>query len=87
MVSIADHKESLASQIKDVLRHREYCELDELTSAFPNRTWCQIFFEVDRMSRSGELLLRRREPGRYFVSLPLYSKAAKPEEPHGIAKQ
>ena len=46
------------------------CDLDELVQACPRFTWNQLFLEVDRLSRTGELRLFRKESGVYRVSLP-----------------
>ncbi|CAE6796933.1 hypothetical protein [Nitrospira defluvii] len=46
------------------------CLLEELVSACPGLTWNQIFFEVDRLSRTGQVQLMRTGAGTYAVRLP-----------------
>lgn len=47
------------------------CLLEELVSACPGLTWNQVFFEVDRLSRAGQVQLTRTGAGTYAVRLPL----------------
>lgn len=46
-----------ADQILEVVRAHPDCTLDELTQRLQELTWSDIFLEVDRLSRTGELLL------------------------------
>lgn len=46
-----------ADQILEVVRAHPDCSLDELTQRLPGLTWSDIFLEVDRLSRTGDLLL------------------------------
>jgi hypothetical protein len=81
MAYTADRSDGITRQIKAVLRRLGHCELEELISGCPNFTWNQIFSEIDRISRTGEVLLERGKLGTYLVTLPLYSSAANPEGP------
>ena len=56
--------------ILKAIRRVKQCELDELASACTPFTWNQIFLEVDRLSRTGDLHLTLSERGHYTVSLP-----------------
>ena len=56
--------------IVDVLGQKAVCELEELVHVSPSYTWNQIFFEVDRLSRTGELRLVSVRPGVYAITLP-----------------
>ena len=47
------------------------CLLEELVSACPGLTWNQIFFEVDRLSRTGQVQLAQAGVGAYAVRLPI----------------
>ena len=55
--------------ILKVIRRVKQYDLDELASACPPFTWNQIFLEVDRLSRTGDLHLTLSERGHYAVSL------------------
>lgn len=46
------------------------CLLEELVLACSDLSWNQVFVEVDRLSRRGELVLTMRGPGLYTVHLP-----------------
>ncbi len=51
--------QGVANQILEVVKAHPGCGPDELTSLLPNFSWSEIFVEVDRMSRSGQLRLTR----------------------------
>ena len=46
------------------------CLLEELVSACPGLTWNQVFFAVDRLSRTGQVQLTRTGVVTYAVRLP-----------------
>jgi len=51
------HQAFLGDQILDVVRAHPGCTLDELILSLPGVSWSDVFLEVDRMSRSGQLQL------------------------------
>ena len=51
--------QGVASQILEVVTARPGCGLDELTSLLPDHSWSEVFVEVDRLSRLGQLRLTR----------------------------
>ena len=57
-------------QVIDVLRSAKFCDLEEVTRQCANLTWNQVFLAVDRLSRSGELMLVPRGRGAYTVTFP-----------------
>jgi hypothetical protein len=59
-----------SDQIIQVVSDSPGCLLEELVSARPALTWNQIFFEVDRLSRIGQVQLTRCGAGKYFLRLP-----------------
>jgi len=65
----ASHTE-LSDKVLAVIRQKEQCDIDELTRACSRYTWNQVFFEVDRLSRAGELILVYKKGGDYAVRLP-----------------
>jgi hypothetical protein len=71
MKPISDGGKVSASRIKGILRRLGHCELDTLCAECTDFTWNQVFMEIDRMSRTGEVLLKRRGSDTYVVSLPL----------------
>lgn len=65
------HEQTAAGRIvEEVSRAPDGCLLEDLVLACSDLTWNQVFNEVDRLSRSGRLLLTRRGPGVYTVRLP-----------------
>jgi hypothetical protein len=62
--------QSVTDQILEEAARRPGCLLDELVLACPDFTWNQVFVEVDRLSRRGEVILTMRSPGVYTVHLP-----------------
>lgn len=52
-----------AEQILEVVRTHPDCTLDELTQYLSALTWSDVFLEVDRLSRSGHLLLTHSGAG------------------------
>ena len=50
---------AVANQILEVVKAHPGCGLDELTSLLPDLSWSEVFVEVDRLSRTGQLRLTR----------------------------
>lgn len=59
-----------AATILDIFSRVQKCDLDMLVRACPTLTWNQIFSEVDRLSRVGQLRLSYLGHGRYSIELP-----------------
>jgi hypothetical protein len=57
-------------QIMDVLARlgSDGCLLEDLTRQCPDLTWSQIFLELNRLSRMGEVRLRLRGACQYVVT-------------------
>lgn len=49
------------------------CDLDTLTKSFSDLSWSQVFLEVDRLSREGQVLVTFDTGGRYMIRLPDHS--------------
>ena len=62
--------QSVTDRILEEVARTPGCLVEELVLACPEYTWNQVFVEVDRLSRRGELFLGMRGPGRYIISLP-----------------
>lgn len=56
--------------ILQTIRHQPNCDLDVLVRACPQYTWNQVFLEVDRLSRTGEIELSSPGPGQYTMNTP-----------------
>lgn len=46
------------------------CDLDTLAQSLPDLSWNQVFLEIDRLSRQGEVLVTFGTGGRYVIRLP-----------------
>ncbi|MGH7147266.1 MAG: hypothetical protein ACREIJ_05105 [Nitrospiraceae bacterium] len=57
-------------QVIDMLHRVHACDLEEVTRQCANLTWNQVFLAVDRLSRSGEIMLVPRGRGAYAVTFP-----------------
>ena len=63
-----EHSE-LRYDLLRIVRKKQTCDLDELLNACTSYTWTQVFLEVDRLSRLGELCLVYKKAGEYAVTL------------------
>lgn len=61
---------TLTERILDAVQHAPDCPLDALVEQCPGFTWNQIYLEVDRMSRAGQLQLMHKGFGIYVVVPP-----------------
>jgi hypothetical protein len=50
-------EDTVAEEILEVVRANPDCTLEELTQRLDWLSWSQVFLEVDRLSRSGQLIL------------------------------
>jgi len=46
------------------------CDLDTLAESLPEFSWNQVFLEIDRLSRQGQVLVTFGSGGRYMIRLP-----------------
>ena len=46
------------------------CDLDTLTNSLSDLSWGQVFLEVDRLSRKGQVLVTLDTVGRYMIRMP-----------------
>ncbi|ODT46519.1 MAG: hypothetical protein ABS70_00665 [Nitrospira sp. SCN 59-13] len=61
---------SVTPTILDAFDHMQQCDMDMLVEACPTLTWNQVFSEVDRLSRMGQLRLSYLGHGRYSIERP-----------------
>ena len=52
------------------------CDLDALTKSLSDLSWSQIFLEIDRLSRQGQVLVTFETGGRYMIQLPEHKEVA-----------
>ena len=53
--------------VMDIVRRSPGCDLEEIVHQCPDLTWNQIFLEIDRLSRAGNVILNLQERGHYSV--------------------
>jgi hypothetical protein len=72
VISVATTKlgSDITDRIFETVRRAQVCEMEDLVRACSSYTWNQVFLEVDRLSRTGELRLLPKQGGAYTVTLP-----------------
>jgi hypothetical protein len=65
---------SVTERVMDVVTHNPGCLLEEVVLACPDLSWNQVFLEVDRLSRNGQIRLRRQGMSLYRLSVPGYER-------------
>jgi len=61
---------TVEDQVIDIVHRAQACDLEEVTRTCTNLTWNQVFLAVDRLSRTGEILLMPRGRGIYTLTFP-----------------
>ncbi|MEW6246307.1 MAG: hypothetical protein AB1555_06305 [Nitrospirota bacterium] len=59
---------SSAGQVMEVIIRSPGSLLEDVVLQCPGLTWNQVFLELDRLSRNGQVQLRLKSPGVYVVS-------------------
>ena len=59
---------TVAGRILHMVRGTPDCTLEELTYSLSDVSWSDVFLEVDRLSRSGQLILTRNGMG-FLITL------------------
>jgi len=54
---------TIGDQILEAVRAKPDCTLDELIFRVSGASWSEVFLEVDRLSRSGQLRLTKSRSG------------------------
>ena len=62
--------DDITGKIVQMVKRRQACDMEDLLEACSSYTWNQVFLEVDRLSRTGELRLFSKRAGVYTVTLP-----------------
>lgn len=69
---------TVEDQVIDVLYRTQTCEFEEVARQCTNLTWNQVFLAVDRLSRSGEIMLVPMGRGTYALTFP-HRKDGRPD--------
>ena len=67
----------VTERILGAVKHTHGCDLDTLAESLPELSWNQVFLEIDRLSRKGEILVTFASGGRYMIQLPEQQKGPK----------
>lgn len=67
-------------KILDLLQRHDVYDLEKLVDACHSFTWNQVFLEVDRLSRTGELRLVPKQAGVYTITRPVAPVASDARE-------
>ena len=71
---------TVADRILDAVHGAPGCQLDDLVLSLPGLTWNQVFLEIDRMSRTGQVRVMRvtaMGEGTYAIRLPNQEKSTR----------
>ncbi len=68
MRTVLPHQD-LSRRILSILADQRGLLMEQLLEQCPDSTWSQVFLEVDRMSRTGEIRLTISAPGEYRVDI------------------
>jgi hypothetical protein len=60
----------VTDRILGTVQRMHGCDLDTLTNSLTDLSWGQVFLEVDRLSRDGQVLVTLGTGGRYLIRLP-----------------
>ena len=60
----------VTDRILGAVQRTHGCDLDTLTNSLTDLSWDQVFLEVDRLSREGQVLVTLGTGGRYLIRLP-----------------
>jgi hypothetical protein len=61
---------TVEDQVIDMLHRAHAFDLEEITRQCTGLSWNQVFLAVDRLSRSGQVMLVPRGRGSYTVTFP-----------------
>ncbi len=64
----------VTDRILGTVQRMHGCDLDTLTNSLTDLSWGQVFLEVDRLSREGQVLVTLGAGGRYLIRLPDHEK-------------
>ena len=56
------------------------CDLDTLTKSLSDLSWSQVFLEVDRLSRQGQVRITLDTGSRYMIRMPDHNRVSATHE-------
>ncbi len=64
----------VTDRILEAVQRTQGCDLDTLTNSLSDLSWSQVFLEVDRLSREGQVLVKFDTGGPYMIWMPEHKK-------------
>ncbi len=64
----------VTDRILGQVQRTQGCDLDMLAKSLSDLSWSQVFLEVDRLSREGQVRVTLDTQGRYMILLPDHNK-------------
>ena len=64
----------VTDRILGAIQRAHGCDLDSLANSLSDLSWSQVFLEVDRLSRDGQVLVTLGAGGRYMIRLPNHDR-------------
>jgi hypothetical protein len=61
---------TLRDRVLRIVQRKKTCDTELLLKACASYSWNDVFLEIDRLSRTGELCLFYKQNGDYAVRLP-----------------
>ena len=58
----------LGARVLEIVQQTPGCDVDDLAAHCPDVTWNQVFLALDRLSRSGLVVLKQSGLGHYSVT-------------------
>ena len=72
-----DPQTPVTDRILGTIKRAHGCDLDTLAERLPEFSWNQVFLEIDRLSRKGEIMVTCNTGGRYMIYLSDHKKEPK----------
>ena len=66
----------VTDRILGAVQRTQGCDLDTLTNSLSDLSWSQVFLEVDRLSRQGQVQVTLDTGGRYLIRMPDHIKGS-----------
>lgn len=63
---MSNHTEN-ARTVMEMVSATPTSDLEDVIAGCYDLTWNQVFLEIDRLSRSGHIVLKQIHPGRYRI--------------------
>lgn len=66
----------VTDRILGAVQRTHGCDLDMLTKSLSDLSWSQVFLEIDRLSRQGQVQVTLDTGGRYMIRMPDHERGS-----------